>query len=157
MKALIVVESCFGNTEQIAHAVEDGLRTRGVGVHLVQAAEAAATPDADLVLIGSPTHSMGLPKSGTRAQARSKGGDPQDIGIAEWLDSFRPGQGQRVAAFSTVIGGFFSGSASKTIEKRLRRSAAVLVAREDFRVLDTPGPLADGELERARTWGESLA
>ncbi|RRD47246.1 flavodoxin domain-containing protein [Tessaracoccus sp. OH4464_COT-324] len=156
MKALIVVESCFGNTEQVARAIEAGLRLRGADVSLVQAAEAGNVTEVDLLLIGSPTHSMGLPKQATRAQASRQGGNPQNMGVAEWLGTFEPEQGQRVALFATVVGGIFSGSASKTIEKRLRRSPAVVIAREDFRVLGMPGPLADGELERAQRWGESL-
>jgi flavorubredoxin len=157
MNALIVIESCFGNTEQIAHAIESGLRDRGVNARVEQAATATDTTGIDLLLIGSPTHSMGLPKPGTRAQARSKGGYPQDTGIAEWLATFSPRQGQRIAVFSTVTGGAFSGSAAKAIEKRLRRSSARMIAHEDFRVLGTSGPLADGELERAERWGASLA
>jgi hypothetical protein len=32
-----------------------------------------------------------------------------------------------------------------------------MVATESFYVEDSPGPLVDGELERARAWGRALA
>lgn len=110
----------------------------------------------DLLLVGSPTHSMGLPKAATRQQARTKGGHPNSTGIAEWLDTLPTLAGQRVAGFSTVTGGIFSGSASKVIEKHLRRLGATIDGRKDFTVRGTTGPLADGELERARDWGVRL-
>ena len=50
------------------------------------------------------------------------------------------------------------GSAARAIARRLRRLGAVLVADpESFRVVGSPGPLAAGELDRARQWGEQLA
>lgn len=156
MRALLAIETCFGNTEQIAHAIADGLRSRGAEVEVVQPDDPFAPQGFDLLLIGSPTHSMGLPKAATRQQARTKGGHVSNSGIAEWLDVIPGLSGQRAAAFSTVTGGIFSGSASKAIEKHLRRLGAMFVGREDFKVLGTEGPLAEGELERARGWGVSL-
>lgn len=156
MRAQIVIETCFGNTEQIAHAVADGLRSRGAEVEVVQVDDHLTSQGFDLLLVGSPTHSMGLPKAATRQQARTKGGHPNSSGIAEWLDTLPQLSGQHVAAFSTVTGGIFSGSASKAIEKLLRKLGVSLVGREDFTVRGTTGPLADGELERATRWGASL-
>ncbi|MGH3368949.1 MAG: flavodoxin domain-containing protein [Nocardioidaceae bacterium] len=58
MKGLVVYESLFGNTEQVAHAVARGLRTR-MEVTVVPAAEAPAplTDLVDLVVVGGPTAS----------------------------------------------------------------------------------------------------
>lgn len=156
MKALIVSETCFGNTEQIAHAIADGLRSRGAEVEAVQAFEATHPQKFDLLLVGSPTHIMGLPKAATRRQARTKGGHPGNTGVSEWLGALPDLTGQRAAAFATVIGGIFSGSASKAIEKQLRRLGATVVARQDFTVRGTEGPLAGGELDHAKAWGASL-
>lgn len=156
MKSLIVIETCFGNTEQIAHAIADGLRSRGAETEIIRASEKTHPKKIDLLLVGSPTHSMGLPKVATRQQARVKGGNPGDSGVAEWLASLPNLNGQRVAAFATVTGGFFSGSASKAIEKHLRKLGATIVAREDFTVRGTEGPLVNGELDRAKAWGTSL-
>lgn len=157
MRVLIVIETCFGNTERIAHAIAGGLCSRSVEVEIVQAPEALAHPQGfDLLLIGSPTHNMGLPTASTRHQARTKGAQPGSTGISEWLTTLPHLDGQRVATFATVTGGMFSGSAAKSIEKHLRKLAAAIVAREDFIVRGTEGPLSDGELERAWAWGASL-
>lgn len=50
-----------------------------------------------------------------------------------------------------------TGSAAKAIAKKLGRLGYELVAPpESFFVVDSEGPLTDGELERARAWGASL-
>ncbi|QAY70749.1 flavodoxin family protein [Xylanimonas protaetiae] len=157
MRALIVVETCFGNTEQVAHAIAAGLRSRGADVEVAAAVDADDVLGRDLLVVGSPTHSMGLPGAATRRQARAQGGHPHDTGVSEWLDTLPRLDGQRVVAFATVTGGFFSGSAAKAIERRLRKLSAAVAAREDFRVTGVEGPLVDGELERATRWGASLA
>lgn len=111
----------------------------------------------DLLLIGAPTHNMGLPSANSRRQAQTKGGQAPATGVAEWLDTLPGRRGGRAAAFATVTGtGRFSGSAAKGIEKRLRRRSVDVVARENFLVGSTEGPLADGELARAEQWGASL-
>ncbi|MCI1747649.1 MAG: flavodoxin family protein [Acidipropionibacterium sp.] len=157
MKALIVVESYFTNTEKIAEAIATGLRSRGAEVDVVQAASAPDVTTAELLIVGAPTHNLGLPKAASRRQAEAKGGrHSQESGVAEWLDSRPQLKGRRAAAFATVVGGAFSGSAARAIRKKMRRRSADVIACEDFRVLGTEGPLADGELTRAEQWGASL-
>nr|BFE74710.1 hypothetical protein GCM10020092_080110 [Actinoplanes digitatis] len=88
---------------------------------------------------------------------RRKAATQPAIGVAEWLNALPGKQTCRGAAFDTVTGrGFFSGSAAKGIEKRLRRHGVDVVARESFLVNAMEGPSADGELARAERWGASL-
>lgn len=157
MNVLMIVESCFGNTWQVAERIAGELRAGGAQVHLAQA-DAAPEPAAEeLLILGAPTHNMGLPKASSRAQAHDKGGREPVTGVAEWLDAL-PGapEARRVALFSTVTGGFMSGSASKQMARKLRRLGVTAADRQDFRVLGTPGPLADGELTRAGEWAEVM-
>jgi hypothetical protein len=50
------------------------------------------------------------------------------------------------------------GSAARAVARRLRRLGVRSVAPvQSFYVTGTQGPLAEGELDRARRWGESLA
>ncbi|GID93887.1 flavodoxin [Amorphoplanes digitatis] len=157
MNVLVVTETCFGNTARVADAIVAGLRSHGAVVTVADAASAPAVDHVDLLLVGAPTHSMGLPGPGTRRQAEAKGGNPPAIGVAEWLNALPGKQTCRGAAFDTVTGrGFFSGSAAKGIEKRLRRHGVDVVARESFLVNAMEGPPADGELARAERWGASL-
>lgn len=60
MKALVVYESMFGNTEQVARAVATGLG-RHLDVELVAVANAPDTvSDVDLVVVGGPTHAFSM-------------------------------------------------------------------------------------------------
>lgn len=155
MHAVVVVESCFGNTLKVAGAIVEGLRASGVEVETFAADSAPRRLSADLVLVGAPTHNMGLPTSATRSQAVSKGAAASATGVREWIEHIEALDG-RVVAFSTTTGGLFAGSASKAIVKTLKRRNIRAERGTDFTVNGTPGPLADGELDRAREWGRTL-
>jgi hypothetical protein len=161
MRALIVVESSFGNTLAIGSAIAQGLgRFMTVDVCDVTDAPAAIEDGIDLVVIGGPTQAFGMSRPGTREDAARQAGHSTaaKIGVREWLDS-DPAGIRRAAAFDTKINkGWVPGSAAHAIARRLRKLGATLVADpESFRVVGTPGPLAAGELDRARQWGEQLA
>lgn len=161
MRALIVVESWFGNTLAVANAVADGLsRHMAVDICNVDEAPAQLVEDADLVVVGGPTHTFGMSRPNTRRDAAQQAGltTGTESGIREWLES-EPATISRAAAFDTRIDKrWVPGSAARGIAKRLSRLGATLVADpESFRVTGTPGPLATGELDRAGKWGEQLA
>jgi flavodoxin len=157
MNALVVSESCFGNTTRIADAIGAGLRSRGVTLTVVDAAAVPALDGVDLLIVGAPTHSMGLPGPGTRRQAQNKGGRVPANGVAEWLATLPTSTGLRAAVFDTVTGtGFFNGSAAKKIEKQLRNRSFDVVARQSFLASAVDGPLAEGETTRAEQWATSL-
>ena len=70
MKALIVYESMFGNTHAVAEAVAAGLRP-AVQTEVRRVAEVApeAVAEADLLVVGAPTHVHGLSRPSTRKAA----------------------------------------------------------------------------------------
>jgi hypothetical protein len=54
--------------------------------------------------------------------------------------------------------GRLPGSAARAAARFVaRHRLGRMVATESFYVEDSPGPLVDGELERARAWGRALA
>jgi hypothetical protein len=165
MQAMVVYESYFGNTEQVARAIGDGLRKSFDRVDVVEVGSAPArVDDVDLVVVGGPTHAFGMSRENTREDARkralSRGIVPASagIGVRDWIQQV---EGECAAAtFDTVVAmsWFPVGSAAKRASASLgRRGFGELPAPEHFRVKDTEGPLVDGELERARVWGEELA
>jgi hypothetical protein len=182
MRALLVFESAFGNTQQIARSIAAGLRKEGIEVELLEVGAAPAAPsirgagvdagiDAgiDLLVVGGPTHAWSMSRPQTRGDARGRalahGQEPishasSATGIREWLAALPAVTGGPVAAaFDTVIKTrwFPTGSAAKAAAAMLKRRGYVLTARpRHFYVLDTMGPLDDGELERAEAWGARL-
>lgn len=158
MKALIVTESYFGNTWKVAEAIATGLRSHGAEVDVVDVATNPEIDGADLLLVGAPTHNAGLPQPSTRALALDKGGHEERLGVHEWLDALPRLVTSRAGSFSTVTGpSAEAGTATTGITRRLRDRKSSLVGAEDFLVLGLKGPLAPGELDRAREWGASLA
>lgn len=165
-RALVVFESLFGDARTIALAIADGLAPT-LPVDVVAAADAPPQVDSDvaLLVVGGPNHAMSMPRPATRADAVAKQGaqvaDP-GRGLREWLDAVRLPAGIRAAAFDTRMSHpkfvVKLDHASKTEEKLLERHGAELAApAEHFTVQDVQGPLADGEEERARRWGQALA
>ena len=124
-RALIIVESCFGNTRAIADSVAAGLIDGGVDAQVVDVDEAPSClpADLDLLILGAPTHNRGLPTAATRAKACAQAGSGKaSHGIGGWLETVAIPASIDAAAFDTVISkGWLSGSAAKAIAKTLQR------------------------------------
>ena len=174
MRALVVYESMYGNTKEIAAAVADGLSSSiPVQSPEVRAAPTVIADDIGLLVVGGPTHAHGMSKADSRgsAAARVTEDEPpvisRSIGMRDWLASLEAGSSPAhvaAAVFDTRIKGprVFWGSAAHAAEPQLRRAGAtVIVPPESFLVGGPRGPkygaLVEGEVERARRWGEELA
>lgn len=163
MRAVIVYESMFGNTQTIAEAVALGLSIHGIEVVHCEVGQAPPelVEDHDLVVVGAPTHALSLSRTESRASAAEQATAPlvsPGEGIREWLERLPAGDGRHIATFDTHIDKRIPGSASKAARRRLRRLGYRPVApAESFFVSDMQGPLVDGEVERARAWGVRLA
>jgi hypothetical protein len=161
MNALVVYESLWGNTSAIAHAIAEGI---GPDARVVSTAEAgpALERGVDLVVAGAPLLGFSLPTEGMR---KTIAGDvkhrdhPPNLGhpsMRSVLEGLPKGSGL-CAGFETRIW-WSPGSSAKKITSLLeaagyRRASAP----EKFLVTGTYGPLKDGELERAKAWGATLA
>lgn len=164
MKALIIYESMFGNTLALAEQIAKGM-TEVVETELTEVGDAPAVPGEDigLLVIGGPTHAFSMSRATTRESAREETDKPlvsKGIGIREWLEAL-PRSKKKIpaAAFdSRVDKPRLPGSAAAAAEKRLKRAGYRLPdGIESFYVEGMTGPLVDGELERARAWGKTIA
>lgn len=162
MNTLVVYESMWGNTRAVAEAVADPL---GEDVTLVDVNDAPEElpADLDLLVVGGPTHAFSMSRPSTRRDAVTKGATAAQVerGIREWLSDVVAPAPVDVATFDTRVGGWVGhlpGSAAQAAERTVRRDhLGRLVGRASFYVDDMAGPLLDGELDRARAWGEELA
>jgi flavodoxin len=160
MKALVVYESCFGNTEAIARAIGTGL-AGSASVDTVEVLEAPQSIDGfDLCVVGGPTHAFGMTRRGTRDDAQRRyGGSGGSTGLREWIGGLHDGD-SLAATFDTRIVKVrhLPGSAAKAAAKALRRKGyRLLLPPASYYVTDVEGPLVEGEVERAQAWGEELA
>jgi hypothetical protein len=161
MYVLIVYESMFGNTRALANAIAEGVAAWGTtNVVAVGDAPTVVQPDVDLLIVGGPIHALSLSRPATRAEAVAQGAapvTPVHRGIREWLSDVRFAGHTAVAAFDTRAGHVPGCAARATLRRLHRRGGTAIAPAASFAVSALPGPLADGELERARDWGASLA
>ena len=162
MRALVVYESMFGNTQAIAEAIAEGLSER-IPVEALEVSVAPTRIDDDvaLLIVGGPTHAFGLSRPRTRqdaARQATQGLVSRGLGLREWLTSLEGPAGVAAATFDTRIAKpRLPGSAARAAEKQLRRRGFRLITpAESFYVEGTLGPLGAGERERSRRWGETL-
>src|SRR5215211_6891718 len=143
MRAVIVYESMYGNTHQVADAIGDGLGTAcQAEVVPVQRADQQVLEHADLIVVGGPTHAHGMSRTNTReaavADAHKAGSeltldpDAEGPGLREWFDSL-PTLHAKAAAFDTRVNlaALLTGRASKGTGRRLRQHGLDLVAEPE--------------------------
>ena len=156
MKALVVYDSVYGNTEKIAQAIGEALAARAeVRTLRVGEAKPEHLADLGLLVVGAPTH-----------------GGMASPAMKAWLKALAPHSlaGVKVTAFDTRvavedvnsrIAAIFIklfGYAAKRIAASLTKVGGTLVIpAEGFFVKDTQGPLKEGELERAAAWAGQIA
>lgn len=165
MKALVVYESMYGNTAQIAEAIAESLRAQGSAVESGPVTEIGPSQaaGADLLLIGGPTHAHGMSRASTRQAAvddeRNTFTEPTLApGLREWMDDLPPGEQRLAAAFDTRIDkpAFLTGSAAKGIARRLEKQDYRLVIGSESFFVSTDNSLLEGEVRRATSWAASL-
>ena len=159
MDAIVVYESLWGNTAEVARAVAEGL---GPGARALRTDEATAADvaGADLIVAGAPVFGFKLSSPQMRDGIRKnpgKGPAP-DLScplLCAWLEALAPGSGWG-AAFDTQVRGPFGKGAPEIARLLEAAGYAPLAEPEGFVVKGRHGPLKKGEVERARAWGEQL-
>ena len=145
MKAVIVYDTLYGNTEQIARAIGAALSER-MEVRLLLAGDTDAVDlqPLDLLLVGGPTQRHGI--------------SPPLHTLFDHLAE-RSVAGAPAAAFDTRYrqAGWLTGSAAKDIARYLQaRGCALLLPPESFFVAGKEGKLAEGEVARAGEWARAI-
>jgi flavodoxin I len=141
VKTLVVYDSLFGNTAQVAEAI--GAAAGESKLLSIGEASPAELGSFDLVFVGAPT----------------QGGRTTDA-MQAFLDRVPALNGAKVAVFDTRLRArwvkVFGYAAGKIAEKVKALGATLVAEPEGFIVKGKKGPLAEGELERAAAWAKSL-
>ena len=159
MKALVVYDSFFGNTEQIARAVGDA-----IGNALTAQAEVLTLRVGDV----KPEHLAGLSLLIVGSPTRAFSASPA---TKAWLKALAPNslRSVKVAAFDTradmndvnsrALTAFVKlfGYAAEPIANSLtKRGGTLVIPAAGFFIEDKEGPLKAGELERAAAWTQQI-
>jgi hypothetical protein len=173
MRAVVVYESMFGNTHAIADAIGKGI---GQGLEpvdnvvVVPVVEAGREQlgDADLLVVGGPTHFHGMSRTRTRKWAAATAQKPKNDlvldrdaegpGVRGWLRALGHGH-TKFAAFDTRFKGpaVLRGRASRPISRKLRRHGFEVVAKPESFFVTSQNHLKPGEEVRAQEWGKRLS
>ncbi len=157
MKALIVYDSFFGNTEKIAMAVKAGLSGR---MDVTAARPSAFGRPAsggwpDLLVMGSPTRGFRPMPSVVRWISEIPADELKGVRILSFDTRMAPEDiRSRIGRFVVTRFGY----AAESMHKRLTGKGGVPAAPAvGFIVRASEGPLKEGELERAAEWARRIA
>ena len=149
MQTVVIYDTKFGNTAEVARAIARGVETLG-SVRVMDIAEAANSlaERPDLLLVGGPTQKRAM-----------------SPGLRAFVDALPPSlEGVPTALFDTRYRGstLLMGSAAGEAAKRFRQAGGRVVAPPASFFIARRGPLEHqtlepGELERAQEWGWALA
>ena len=168
MRVVIVYESMFGTTRSIADEIGKVAASQGEAA-VVPVAEATSNvlENADLVIVGGPTHVHGLSWPTTRSEAEAESEkydalvldpDAEGPGLRDWFHQVGDVDSVLAAAFDTRLNKpeVVTGRASKGIDRRLRHHGYRTVVEPESFLVDKENHLVDGEADRAGAWAQSL-
>ncbi|HMN30872.1 MAG TPA: flavodoxin domain-containing protein [Caldilineaceae bacterium] len=156
-QALVIYDTKYGNTKQIAAAIAEGLGEE-YAVRMAAVAESGplSPAEVDLLVVGGPTHQHGL-----------------SAALDALLDELprRSLSGLRTATFDTRyhLSSLLTGSAAQQAARRLRRAGCQLIAAPESFFIERDRPpsgekrrheveaLEPGEVERAGAWARGLS
>ncbi|HEV2226446.1 MAG TPA: flavodoxin domain-containing protein [Nitrososphaerales archaeon] len=148
MRGIVVYDTSYGNTAQIAEIIADTLNDSGVKADLCRESDIKnpSAKDYEFVIVGSPTR-FGTMSFAIRGFLGRLKGD-------QWI-------GKPFTAFDTENpenaekkqGSAAEKIAQKLLEKKMTQLSPVLKSL----VIGMRGPLVEGEVERTRTYAKSLA
>lgn len=146
VKALVVYDSVYGNTEKIANALAAGLKSEEVDVEVVKAdvVKFDELSGADLLCVGAPVHAWNASKPVKEFLERLKG--------AEGLT------GKKAFAFDTKMKSRLAGSAGDKIERKLKDAGLTIAKHNESAIVQgREGPLEEGAEETFKQIGAELA
>lgn len=155
MKACVVYDSFFGNTEKIARAIAASLES-AAEVRVVRVGD--VKPDQltglDLLLVGSPTRGFRPSPATVELLKALPAGALQGVKAAAFDTRISPADAN--SSFLRFMVRLFGYAAEPIASQLQAKGAAMLLPPEGFFVMASEGPLKEGELERAAEWGKKL-
>jgi len=146
VKASVVYDSVYGNTEKAAKALAAGLESAGVDVNVVKvdAVKFDELGGVDLLCVGSPVHAWNASKP-----------------VKEFLESLKNVTGltgKKAFAFDTKMKSRLAGSAGEKIERNLKDIGLAIARHSESAVVKgREGPLEESAEDRFKQIGAELA
>jgi flavodoxin len=157
MKVLIIYDSFFSNTEQIAQAIGNALGAQGnVEIFRVSNIKPEQLTGLTLLIVGSPTRGFRpTPAINNLLKSVPKNG-LKGVKVAAFDTRLTMEEIESSPFILRILVNIF-GYAAKPISNRLKKKGGeLIIAPEGFFVEGTEGPLKKGELERAADWAKQI-
>lgn len=153
MNMIVIFDSFFGNTEKIARAIAEGLG-KDACVVMVNECTLKMLEGVDLLMVGSPTRAFSpspaiksfatsIPKGSLKGVKGAVFDTRMDVATVN----------SKLLTFMTRLFGF---AAEKMHKQLVRAGCEMVIPSEGFIVIQSEGPLKEGELERAKAWGKNI-
>jgi len=155
MKALIVYDSFFGNTEKIALAIGKAFGSaKEVTICKAVDVKPNMLDGLDYLIVGSPTRAFS-PSPATKSFLK---GIPskQLVGVKVAAFDTRIAMTDKLPSFLRFMVKLFGYADKPILDSLKKKGGQETVPSEGFFVLDSEGPLEKGELERAVVWGKQI-
>ncbi len=161
MKVLVIYDSAFGNTEQIAQAMGDALRSQDdAGIvhdaNIVRAGSARLEhlKGLDFLIVGSPTQGFRATEATTQFLTSIPDEGLKGIKVAAFDTRFSIEDTKSFALRLLLKKGGFA--AKPIADALVKKGGEMRVPPEGFIVKEKKGPLKEGELERAAAWAKQV-
>jgi len=153
MNILVAYDSYFGNTEKVAYKIAEILGN-DASIHRVQDVSMDLLKDLDLFVLGSPTRGF-RPSEATKAfLGKLDRNALEGVKVAAFDTRMNPEKvGNPILGFMVKIFGY---AAKPIADKLVKRGGVLLGEPIGFELVESEGPLYEGELERAETWARGL-
>jgi len=157
MKALVVYDSFFGNTERIARSIGNALgRPEDVGIIQVGNVRPEQLTGLKLLIVGSPTRAFrpspavknflkSIPKNGLNG-----------VKVAAFDTRMTEEEINSAVFILRILVNIFGYAARPISDRLVKKGGELIAAPEGFFVHGTEGPLKEGELERASNWAKQI-
>lgn len=156
MKALVIYDSQFGNTEQVAWAIGNALGTDDeVETNRVGDVQPEHLSEVGLLIVGSPTQRFRPTMTTSGLLNKIPEGGLLGINVAAFDTRFTMEEIEKSRILPFFVSMF--GYAAKPIADKLaEKGGKVIAPPEGFYVEGIEGPLQEGELERAANWARQI-
>ncbi len=153
MNVLVAYDSYFGNTEQIAQKVAETIGS-GVPAKRVGSVSPDMLKSLDLFVLGSPTRAFRPSDATNEFLKKIPKGALKGVKVAVFDTRMNTEQvGNPVLKF---MAGIFGYAAKPMADKLVKNGGTLVGTPAGFFVVDSEGPLREGELDHAVDWAKSL-
>jgi len=155
MKTLVVYDSFFGNTEKIAQAIGEGFGS-GKSVQVVNVKNVADSmlEALDFLIVGSPTRAFS-PSPAIKSFVNNLNTEIlRGVKVAAF-DTRLP-MGENVPGFLRFMVKLFGYADKPMHDKLVKKGGQAAAEPMGFYVLESEGPLKDGEEARASAWAQEI-